>query len=262
MGIGNLQNALRAYGDDDVSYARLYFDSTPLEHAGGVPPARRARRRLVDVPVARRGGARDHAPVPHRPGAARSHLGAAEREELRRGGAAPGRRDRALRDARAAARRLRRRPDRRAGRARGSPSAACRSTPGWASSRARLGRSRTLYRGLREPALALLDVPRRGRQADLRPASRSSSRAPCATSATSACSCAATARRRANYSLHTTGWAFDILRSYALARAGAGVRVHARSPAVARPHRVGARAGGDPRHGLRRRDGAGAVLGP
>jgi hypothetical protein len=33
MGIGNLQDALRAYGEEDVSYARLYFDSTPLEHA-------------------------------------------------------------------------------------------------------------------------------------------------------------------------------------------------------------------------------------
>ncbi len=33
MGIGNVQNVLRAYGEDDVSYARLYFDSTPLDHA-------------------------------------------------------------------------------------------------------------------------------------------------------------------------------------------------------------------------------------
>ncbi len=32
MGVGNLQNALEAYGEDDISYARLYFDSTPLEH--------------------------------------------------------------------------------------------------------------------------------------------------------------------------------------------------------------------------------------
>jgi soluble lytic murein transglycosylase-like protein len=32
MGIGNLQDALDAYGEDDISYARLYFDSTPLEH--------------------------------------------------------------------------------------------------------------------------------------------------------------------------------------------------------------------------------------
>jgi hypothetical protein len=33
MGIGNLQNALRAYGHDDVPYARLYFDSSPTQHA-------------------------------------------------------------------------------------------------------------------------------------------------------------------------------------------------------------------------------------
>ena len=33
MGIGNLQQALRAYGEDEISYARLYFDSTPFEHA-------------------------------------------------------------------------------------------------------------------------------------------------------------------------------------------------------------------------------------
>jgi hypothetical protein len=33
MGIGNLQNALRGYGAGNVSYARLYFDSTPLRHA-------------------------------------------------------------------------------------------------------------------------------------------------------------------------------------------------------------------------------------
>jgi hypothetical protein len=33
MGIGNLQGALRAYGSGTVSYAQLYFDSTPLRHA-------------------------------------------------------------------------------------------------------------------------------------------------------------------------------------------------------------------------------------
>lgn len=33
MGIGNLEQALDAYGGDDVSYAQLYFDSTPLDHA-------------------------------------------------------------------------------------------------------------------------------------------------------------------------------------------------------------------------------------
>jgi hypothetical protein len=32
MGIGNLQDVLAAYGDDDVSYAQVYFDSTPTRH--------------------------------------------------------------------------------------------------------------------------------------------------------------------------------------------------------------------------------------
>ena len=32
MGIGNLQNALRGYGQGNVPYAQLYFDSTPLRH--------------------------------------------------------------------------------------------------------------------------------------------------------------------------------------------------------------------------------------
>jgi hypothetical protein len=33
MGIGNLQGALRAYGEQDIPYAQLFFDSTPLRHA-------------------------------------------------------------------------------------------------------------------------------------------------------------------------------------------------------------------------------------
>jgi hypothetical protein len=33
MGMGNLQNVLRAYGNGDVSYTQLYFDSTPVRHA-------------------------------------------------------------------------------------------------------------------------------------------------------------------------------------------------------------------------------------
>lgn len=32
MGVGNLQRALRAYGAGDVPYAQLFFDSTPLRH--------------------------------------------------------------------------------------------------------------------------------------------------------------------------------------------------------------------------------------
>ena len=52
MGIGNLQNALRAYGDDDASYARLYFDSTPLRHA----PAYRRLAALGDDSSTTSGG--------------------------------------------------------------------------------------------------------------------------------------------------------------------------------------------------------------
>ena len=33
MGIGNLQGVLRAYGEEQPSYARVYFDSTPTRHA-------------------------------------------------------------------------------------------------------------------------------------------------------------------------------------------------------------------------------------
>lgn len=33
MGIGNMQTALRAYGKGRIPYARLFFDSTPLRHA-------------------------------------------------------------------------------------------------------------------------------------------------------------------------------------------------------------------------------------
>jgi hypothetical protein len=32
MGIGNLQSVLSAYGDDDVSYTQVYFDATPDRH--------------------------------------------------------------------------------------------------------------------------------------------------------------------------------------------------------------------------------------
>ena len=32
MGIGNLQNVLAAYGEDDVSYTQVYFDATPDRH--------------------------------------------------------------------------------------------------------------------------------------------------------------------------------------------------------------------------------------
>jgi hypothetical protein len=33
MGVGNLQRALKAYGSSDIPYAQLFFDSTPLRHS-------------------------------------------------------------------------------------------------------------------------------------------------------------------------------------------------------------------------------------
>jgi hypothetical protein len=33
MGVGNLQNALKAYGSSDIPYAQLFFDSTPVRHS-------------------------------------------------------------------------------------------------------------------------------------------------------------------------------------------------------------------------------------
>jgi hypothetical protein len=44
MGIGNLQQVLAAYGDDDASYAQLYFDTSPDSH----PRAYRLLLRLGD----------------------------------------------------------------------------------------------------------------------------------------------------------------------------------------------------------------------
>src|SRR5215207_9137046 len=44
MGIGNLQGVLGAYGDDDASYAQVFFDSAPTHH----PRAYRLLTRLGD----------------------------------------------------------------------------------------------------------------------------------------------------------------------------------------------------------------------
>ena len=58
MGVGNLQRALEAYGNEDIPYAQLFFDSTPLRHAAAWRILAVARRRLLDLPVADRRGAR------------------------------------------------------------------------------------------------------------------------------------------------------------------------------------------------------------
>ena len=212
MGIGNLQNALRDYGEDDISYARLYFDSTPLRHA-------KAYRRLAAL-------GDDSATYLWRVAAAREIMRlyrsdpaqldrisrAAEREELRRGGAAPAGRDGALRDARRPARGLRRRPDRARCRAPSCSSAGLRSTAGWASWPAAWSARARRYRGLREPALALLAYVGAG----VKSISGDEPLVVTSTVRDERYQRALLRRNREatpNYSLHTTGWAFDILRT-------------------------------------------------
>ena len=58
--------------------------------------ARLLRRRLLQLPVEARLGARDHAPAPRGRGRARPHAGRADRQGVGRGGAAPARLDAAL----------------------------------------------------------------------------------------------------------------------------------------------------------------------
>ncbi len=49
MGVGNLEQALEAYGGErgQVSYARLFFDSSPTSHAGAWELLAEPRRRLL-----------------------------------------------------------------------------------------------------------------------------------------------------------------------------------------------------------------------
>ena len=213
MGIGNLQSALRDYGEDDISYARLYFDSTPTAHE-------QAYRRLAAL-------GDDSSTYLWRVMAAREimRLYRSDPDQLDRVSVLQTAKNSAeeilhpqaetesfttpdeLRDAYAGGRivALPRADllergvaiDRRMGELAG-----------------RLKRSRTTYRGLREPALDLLayvgaavkeisgDAPlvvtstvrdRRYQHELLR---RNREATP-------------------NYSLHTTGWSFDILRTYA-----------------------------------------------
>ena len=91
MGVGNLQQALDRLrrGRHPLRPALLRLE--PAAPRGGVAEARLARRRLLDLPVARARGAGDHAPVSQRPGGAAARGGAAGAQGLGRGGPAPAR---------------------------------------------------------------------------------------------------------------------------------------------------------------------------
>jgi Transglycosylase SLT domain len=213
MGIGNLQTALRLYGDDDISYARLYFDSTPLKHAA-------AYDKLASL-------GDDSATYLWRIAAAK--------EIMRLYRSDPGQLDRisALQNDKNSAEEVLHPGDRtqrfatpgqlRAGYADRAivvlPHAAkladdgLRIDVGMGELAPRLHEHRALYRGLRAPALALLEYLGAGVKAISR-------QAPLVVTSTvrdqryQDLLLASDPEATPNYSLHTTGWAFDILRSY------------------------------------------------
>jgi soluble lytic murein transglycosylase-like protein len=212
MGIGNLQGVLRAYGDDDVSYARLYFDSTPLVHAA-------AYGRLAAL-------GDDSATYLWRVAAAREIM------RLYRSDPAQLDRESALQNAKGSAeevlhpedetQRFATPSDLRAAYRDGRivPLAATTLAEhglaidrGMGELAGRLGLARTTYRGLREPALALLTYI--GTQVEA-----IAGQGPLAVTSTVRDGryqrLLLTRNRQAtpNYSLHTTGWTFDVLRSY------------------------------------------------
>ncbi len=213
MGIGNLQNALRDYGEDDVSYARLYFDSTPLEHA-------KAYRRLAAL-------GDDSATYLWRVNAAREimRLYRSDPEQLERLSA--------LQNAKNSAEEVLHPEDETEqfqtpgelrdayddGRIVALPRAQLLERGvaidrGMGELAGRLKRSRTTYRGLRKPALDLLAYVGAGVKSisGIEPLTVTS------TVRDKRYQRLLLRRNREatpNYSLHTTGWSFDVLRTYA-----------------------------------------------
>ncbi|CAA9474998.1 MAG: GH23 [uncultured Solirubrobacteraceae bacterium] len=213
MGVGNLQSALSAYGEDDISYARLYFDSTPLEHE----QAYRKLAALGDdsatylwrVEAAReimRLYRSDPAQL-DRISALQTAKNSAEEVLHPRAETKPFRSPSALREAyddgRLAA--LRRTTLAKYG---------LRIDRGMGELAPRLQRRKTTYRGLRPPALALLTYLGAGVK------SISGSEGSLAVTSTvrderyQRLLLSRNREATPNYSLHTTGWAFDLLRTY------------------------------------------------
>jgi soluble lytic murein transglycosylase-like protein len=213
MGIGNVQSALRDYGEDDISYARLYFDSTPTNHAAAyrrlaalgddsatylwrVMAAREIMRLYRSDPdqldrVSALQTAKNSAEEVLHPGDETDQF--SEPSQLRA----------AYADHRIAALPRARLLERGIAIDRGMGELA-----------GRLGQRKTLYRGLREPALALLAYIGAGTEAI-------SGDGPLVVTSTVRDERYQRQLLRhnreatPNYSLHTTGWAFDILRAYA-----------------------------------------------
>lgn len=213
MGIGNVQSALRDYGEDDISYARLYFDSTPTSHAA-------AYRRLAAL-------GDDSATYLWRVMAAR--------EIMRLYRSDPAQLDRVsrLQTAKNSAEEVLHPQDETErfatpsdlhaayddGRIVALPRARLLARgigidQGMGELAGRIGERKTLYRGLRRPALDLLAYIGSGVKSI-------SGEGPLVVTSTvrdERYQRQLVRRNREatpNFSLHTTGWAFDILRTYA-----------------------------------------------
>src|SRR5919202_870621 len=212
MGIGNLQTALRAYGKRKIPYARLYFDSTPLRHA-------RAYRILAAL-------GDDSSTYLWRVMAARNimRLYRHDPEELARQADLQGRK--------ASAEEVLHPPERTP--AYGDPFAIQRALGsgelqrldrrtlagfgiridhGMGELAGRLHQRRSLYRALRPQALRMLEVIGAGTRAIAR------TRPLVVTSTVrderyQRVLEAENVQATRNFSLHTTGWAFDISRDY------------------------------------------------
>ncbi len=213
MGIGNLQNALRAYdGGDDVSYARLYFDSSPTQH----PSAWQSLAKLGD----------DSSTYLWRVMAAREimRLYRADPAQLTANSGLQNAKNSAeeVLHPESSTERFATPDDLRGayddGRLVELPRALLDghgiSIDGQMGELAgRLKRSRTTYRGLRPEALALLVVLGAGTK-------EISGSEPLILTSTvrdqryQRLLIADNGEATRNYSLHTTGWAFDILRTY------------------------------------------------
>src|ERR671933_2935995 len=212
MGIGNMQTALRAYGKRKIPYARLFFDSTPLRHA-------RAYRILAAL-------GDDSSTYLWRVMAARNimRLYRHDPEELARQADLQGRK--------ASAEEVLHPPDRTP--AYGDPFAIQRALGsgelqrldrrtlagfgiridhGMGELAGRLHQRRSLYRALRPQALRMLEVIGAGTRAIAR------TRPLVVTSTVrderyQRVLEAENIQATRNFSLHTTGWAFDISRHY------------------------------------------------
>ncbi len=212
MGVGNLQTALRLYGDSDISYARLYFNSTPLQN----PMTYAKLASLGDDSstyywrvLAAREIMRLHRSDPaqlDRLSALQNAKNSAEevlhpRNQSERF-ATPGQLSSAYADGRIVA--LRSPLLERHGLA---------IDPGMGQLAPRLNSLRGIYRGLRPEALALLVYLGAGVHAI-------SGQAPLAVTSTvrderyQHLLVRSNIEATRNYSLHTTGWAFDVLRAY------------------------------------------------